>query len=379
MPKLRQFFESMTEDLFYFNLLLIPFSFLMSAMSGRLFEPLTLLLFIPILPYFYFLRLQIRKLYVFLILTWITCSIGLLTPHKILYTAFIGFLCSYSVRRRTNDASKLHISFELLCFPLVFLAVFYIFADYLHIAQMKSFIYCQALAVFILSILYTHLKGINTELELASSSSLQATKVITGLANKFLFAYIAGFLTVLLLFRFVPFGNLMLLMGHFIVSVLRYLIALMPHSSSDMIGSPLAAPKQEAVDIPTDTLPHWLEILEQILIYTVNIIVIVIILVFIALFLLRLYRGFYSHRESRILYNDTISQITPLKRIPKRGIFAAKSENPIRRKYYKRVNRYFKRRKLSAAYTPEEIRAALEKKEDLTELTILYEQARYNK
>lgn len=378
MPEMRKFFECITEDLFNFNILLIPFAFLMGAMSGRLYEPLTLLLFIPLLLYFYFLRIKIKKLSVFLFLTWITCLIGLLTSHKILYTAFIAFLCSHSVRQRTSESAKLRISFELLCFPLVFLAAFYIFADYLRIPQMRGFIYCQALAVFILSILYVHLKGINNELELASATSLQSTKVITAFAGKYLFVYIAGFMIVLLLFRFVPFGRLAVLIGHYIVTALRFLISLIPSHPDNTIGTPLSAPVQEPADLTVDELPRWLEIIEQILIYTVNIIVLIIILIFIALFFLRLYRGFYSHKEAKIIYKDGSSRVTVLERTPKRR-FAAKIENPVRRKYYRCVNKYFKKHKLSKADTPEEIRIKLSGKENLDNLTVIYEQARYDK
>lgn len=380
MPALRKFSESMTEDLFHFNLLVIPFSFLLGAMTGGLSLPLSLLMFIPLLPYYYFLRQSVEKLSLFLFLTWITCGIGLLTSHKVIYTAFIALLCSHSVKCRTKDSAKLAISFELLCFPLVFLAVLYIGADYLHIPQMKGFIYAQALAVFVLAILYSHLKGINSELELASASSLQATKFITGFANKFLFAYIAGFLTVLALFRFVPFGRLAVIIGQAVVAMLRFMFSLIGTVKDGAVGTPLLAPEQDSVDMTIDELPKWLQILEQIFIYTINILVLLIILAFIAWFFLCLYRGFYAHRGSRLAYSDNSSKVTALKRTPKKGFFGTKPENPIRRKYYKRVNKYFKRRKLTKALTPTEIKTILSEscKEDITQLTEQYIEVRYS-
>ena len=377
MPRLRRFFEIITEDLFNFNLLLLPFGLFAGMLSGNIYLSLTLLAFILLLPYFYTLRLLVKNVWLFLPLAWLPCPLCLLTPHPMLYTVFAAFMCSYCVRRRTLMQSKLRISFEGLCFPLTFIAVIYAAAGYLRIPFMRPFIYTQAVMLLVLAMLYTHLSGINSELELASASSLQATRFITGFANKYLFVYVTGFFAVLMLFRLVPFGKAAVFIGHFIVLLLRYLFSLMSFKQGEPIGTPLTAPKQEQVDMSIDELPFWANIIEQILIYTVNILMLLVVIAFIVFFFLRLYRGFYSHKTGKLMYNDEVSQLKTEKK-RRSSHRAASIKDPTRKQYYKRVNKYFKKRMLSLSDTPEEIKHKLSGKENLDTLTQAYKNARYN-
>lgn len=378
MPHMRKFFESFTEDLFQFNILLIPFGFLMGVQSGRLLEPISLMLFLPLLLYFYFLRKRVKRLSVFLLATWLTCLIGIFTPHKIFYTAFIAFLCAQSVRKRTNAEAKLNISFELLCFPLVFLAVLYTASGYLNAAHMRPFIYGQATAIFMLALLYTHLKGINAELELASASSLQSTRVITGFANKFLAFYAVGFFIVLVLFRYMPFGSLFLLFGRMIRAGLRFLFSLISDDGMDKVPLPEPAASDNALmDIPPDEAPLWLRFIERAMIYVVNILFLLAIIAFVVMFFLHMYRGFYSRRGKKLYYRDQTSEVKTLKRPKRRRMHGIGTDNAVRRKYYRRVNKYFKRKQLMTSDTPEEIKYKLRDRERLDELTPLYEKARY--
>lgn len=369
----------MAEDLIYFNLLLIPFSFILGAMSGGLRQPLMLLCFIPLLPYLYFLRLRIKKLSHFLIATWAALLIGLVTPHRVVFTVFIAFMCSYSVRRRTYYESKLRVSFESLAFPLVFLAVLYVAADYLGIPRLREFMYCQAVAFVLLSIIYTHLSGINSELELASASSLQPTGVITRFTNSAIVVYLLTFLAVLLLFRFVPFGRIAIAAAALLVRILRFLFSLIGESDSSAYGS-TAAEGSGAAFIPEgEEMPLWLEVLEQIMIYTINIFALVLIAVFIIWFCLRIYRGFYRRRDGNLIYMDETSRVTAIGKVAHKSSETKKIRSPIRRRYYKRVNKYFKKHTLSRAYTPEEIEAKLKQTEDLSDITPEYERERYDK
>jgi hypothetical protein len=354
-------------------------------MYGSVQGPLSLLLFLPVLPYHYFLRLKIKRLTPFLVLTWLAVAVAVATPHPIVYGIFVALLCSGSVRRRTNEEARLRLSFELLCFPLFFLAAVYIAADFLGVPQLREFSYYQAVAVFVLAILYSHLKGINAELELAlksfkdnkSKAALQSTGVITGVTNRFVLAYVFGFLFVLLLFRHVPFGNLAAYVGHFVVAVLRFIFSLLKVDDSGAVGVPLEGVKQEAIDTSIDAAPHWLTVIEQIMIYAVNIIVLLVILLMLAFFLLRLYRGFYRKKDGGLDYVYGKSEVRSIKRTEK-GLFRpSEPKHPIRKKYYRRLNRYFKRGKLSKADTPEEIELKLAQKEDLSDLTKQYNNVRY--
>ena len=377
MPGIRKFCETMAEDLIYFNLLIIPFSFILGAMTGDLKHPLMLLCFIPLLPYLYFLRVNMKKLSHFLFFTWITVIIGLFTPHRVVFTVFIAFMCSYSVRRRTYYESKLRVSFESLAFPLILLAVLYIASDYLGIPQLRELMYCQAVALVLLSIVYTHLTGVNSELELASASSLQPTRVITRFTNAAITVYLVAFLAVLLLFRFVPFGKIALAMGAVIVRILHFLFSLIGETDSSAYGSTATGGDTGAFVPDGEGLPLWLEIVEQIMIYTVNIFALVLIIVFIIWFCLRIYRGFYRNRAGSLIYADETSRITAIGKVAGHKYSSKKIRNPIRRRYFKRVNKYFKKNFLSRAYTPEEIEINLKLTEDLRDITPEYEKERY--
>lgn len=379
MPSIRKFSEAMAEDLIYFNLLLIPFSFILGAMSGGLKHPLMLLCFIPLLPYLYFLRLRIKKLSMFLLATWATLLIGLVTPHRVVFTVFIAFMCSYSVRRRTYYESKLRVSFESLAFPLVFLAVLYVAADYLGIPQLREFMYCQAVALVLLSIIYTHLSGVNSELELASASSLQPTKVITRFTNSAIAVYLLAFLAVLMLFRFVPFGRIAIAAAAVLVKMLRFLFSLIGESDSSAYGSTAVDGNGGAFVPEGGELPLWFEIIEQIMIYTVNVFALVLIIVFIIWFCLRIYRGFYRRQEGNLIYMDETSRVTAIGKAAHQNNKAKKIRSPIRRRYFKRVNKYFKKHSLSRAYTPEEIEVKLKNTDDLSDITPEYERERYGK
>ncbi|MBQ9518662.1 MAG: hypothetical protein IJR59_02070, partial [Firmicutes bacterium] len=226
MPRIRKFFEAMAEDLFYFNLLMIPFTVFLCAFTGRIQDTLMLLCFLPVLVYHYILRISIAKLTPFLFLTWLPCIIGLFTGHYIVYTAFIAMLCSRSVRRRTLEESRLRLNFETLCFPLVFLSALHIASDYLRVPQVRSLFHAQAIAVLLLAIIYAHLSGINGELELSSANSLQSTKTITNFASKYMLVYIAAFFAVLALFKYVPFGQAALAVIVAILRVLKWFFSL---------------------------------------------------------------------------------------------------------------------------------------------------------
>ena len=380
MPRLRKFFQAMAEDLFNFNILTIPFAFILGVSEGSMGYALTPLLFLPLTVYMYFLRLKIKKFTLFLFLTWLPVVIGLLTPHRVIYTAFIAFLCSYSVRKRTNGEFTLTMSFEGLCFPLAILAAAYIFSDYLNVSLLRPVFYFQAMAVMLLAIIYTHLKGINSELELTSCNCLQPTKVITAFANKYLFTYLILFVAVLLLFRYVPFGKGAIFILHCIVYLLRWIFSSFGDAHDDTpSGTALSGSGQDKIMLDGEPLPRWMQIIEQILVYTVNIIILLIILAFIVLFFIKLYRGFYSKRHVTLIYKDEVSEITSIPREKGYRLLGNRIANPIRRKYFKKVNKYFKKHILKTSLTPKEIEAKLKDKENLKELTALYEKERYSK
>lgn len=379
MPKARKFFESMTEELFFFNVLLIPFAFVLGVMTQDIYAPLAMLLFIPVLIYHYILRAASPGLFIFLILTWIICPLGLITGHRVLHTLFLALLCSRSVRRRTNGASKLKITFEVLCFPLIFLATLYIAADYLAVPKMRDFFYGQAIAVFLLALIYIHLSGINNELELSSSDTLQSTKVITKFATKYLMVYLVCFFLMLALFRYMPFGKLAAMLVSVMSWFARLLLSLLPKHGGEISGNLLKGYSEEPVPYTLEPAPAWVTFIEKILIYSVNLIVLGIFILFIVIFFLRLYYGFHASKEGRLVFGgDEVSRVTALTP-QKKKLFGRHIEDPIRRKFFKKLNKHYKRGRFTRADSPDEIAKKLDGKEDLGELNILYKQARYYK
>ncbi len=378
MPKPRQFFEAFTEDMFYFNLLTMPFAFVLAVMSGGISTPLKIFLFLPIILYHYFIRIFVRKFTPFLFLTWAACLVGTITKNYIVNTVFIVFLCSHSVRIRTNEGAKLRITFETLAFPLIFLTVLYIAADYFGIPEMRFFFYCQAIAIFILSILYTHLCGINRELEFTAKDSLQPTGEITNFVNKYLSVYILGFFVVLALFRYVPFGKIAAAAGRLAVRIIRSLLGSADKDEYYKMG--LDGYGTGAETIPFDTeipkLPLWLRILETAAVYIVNIAVLLLLVILVVMFFLRLYYGFYGRKERKITYLNGTSEVTALPPQKKKSKKINISD-PIRRKFYKKVKKYLAGNIVSSADTPFEMRDKLKDREDMTLLAEQYEDVRY--
>ena len=376
MPNLRKFFESMAEEGFYFNILAIPFATLLCVFDTSIKAPLFLLLFLFLLPYHYFLRAYERKLSFFLFLTWLPCILGLFTAHPIVYTLFAAMLCSRSVRRRTNEESRLKLNFETLCFPLVILAALHIGSVYLRVPQIKNFYHGQAIAVFLLAIVYAHLSGINRELELSSAATLQSTNVIANFAAKYVIVYIIGFFIVLALFKDVPFGNIILAISGFLLKIIASFLSLFKGLGNVTDGSAFRGNSQPDI-IPDDTPPPvWATVLEKILIYGFNIFFLALIVLFVVFFCLRLYYGFYRKNRASAFHLDEVSSITPVKPVKKKkGI--KEISDPIRRKFYKTVFKYVKKNKLSAADTPCEMKEKLKDRIEMTELTQKYEEVRY--
>lgn len=379
MPKPRQFFEAMVEDLFYFNILVTPFAFVLAALTGGINAPLGMLLFLPVLVYHYAVRTFVPKFLPFLILTWIVCTAALLTHNYVMNMIFIAILCSRSVRRRTNEGTKLRITFETLAFPLIMLAVLYSAADYLGIPQMRIFFHFQAVAVFLLSLIYTHLRGINSELELASSNSLQSTKEITGFVNKYLAVYIIGFFIVLALFRFVPFGNAMAFVGGIAAYMIRYILGFIKLGGYQKMGIPIDGTGDEFIpyDMDVPPAPAWLRLIENIAMCIVNIAVLALLVLSVVFIFLRMYYGFYKKREIKItnlIGTSEISAIPPVKEKKKHVHIT----DPTRRRFYKRMNKYFKKNILKSSDTPLEMRERIKDKENISDLAELYENVRYS-
>ncbi len=375
MLRVRKFLEAMAEDCFYFNLLIIPFTVILCALTGDLRDTLMLFYFLPILVYHYILRASAGKLLPFLVLTWLPCIIGLFTGHYIIYTAFIAMLCSRSVRRRTLEESRLRLSFETLCFPLIFLSALHIGADYLRVPQVRTMFHIQAVAVLLLALVYAHLSGINAELELSSSNSLQSTKTITNFAAKYTAVYIAGFFIVLFLFKYVPFGRVIMGILVMFMHMLKLLLSLFKGIPNDIDGDASYVRRLPDATPEPDEAPAWANVIENLMIYLFNIVMLILLIIFVIWFCLRLYYGFYRKNKTKMIYHDEISDVTPAKKRKKRGI--KDISDPIRRRFYKAVIKHFKKQRLKSSDTPEEMRQKLKDYTDISELTGLYENVRY--
>ena len=374
--KPRQIFELLAEDLFYFNNILIPFAFVLALFTNTLRQPLILLLLLAVLPYHLFLRFFVPKFMPFLVLTWLSCGAALLMPHPVLSFLFIALLCSHTVKMRTNTEDRLTITFERLCFPLIFLTVLYFSAEYLHIGFMCGFFHAQAMCVLLLAMLYIHLSGINRELEFASANSLQSTKQITGFVNKYLAVYFIGFFIVLGCFHLMPFGRIAAVLGRAITTVIRFIISLFTLKKGDIEFANKYMAPEEQIDLDVPPMPLWMQKLEMMSVYVVNIIVLMFLILLAVLFFLRLYHGFYRTKNTRLHFLDETSEVTALRPAPRKRKNKVPND-PTRKKFYKKVNKHFKKHRLLFSDTPAEIKTKLEGKEDISELVAPYEKARY--
>lgn len=375
--KPRQIFELLAEDLFYFNNLLIPFAFTLALFTNSLRQPLILLCLLAVLPYHLFLRMFVPRLMPFLVLTWLSCAFALLMPHPVMSFIFIVFLCSHSVKMRTNTEDRLTLTFEKLCFPLIFLTVLYFSSDYLRIPYMRPFFHIQAMSVLLLAMLYTHLSGINRELEFASANSLQSTKQITGFVNKYLAVYFVGFFILLGCFHLLPFGKLAGMLGSTVTAIIRFIVSLFTLAKNDIQITGDYIPPESQIELEVPPMPVWMQVLEMMSVYIVNIIVLIFLLLLVVLFFLRLYHGFYRYKTTKLRFADETSEVTALQPTHRKRKSRIPSD-PIRKKFYKKVNKHFKKHRLLFSDTPSEIKTKLEGREKLEDLIEPYEKARYS-
>ncbi|MBQ9604500.1 MAG: hypothetical protein IJR45_03705, partial [Firmicutes bacterium] len=254
--------------------------------------------------------------------------------------------------------------------------VLYFAAAYLRIPYMRPFFHAQAMSVLLLAMLYTHLSGINRELEFASANSLQSTKQITGFVNKYLAVYSVGFFILLACFHLLPFGRLAAMLGRMTVTVLRFFMSLftLKKDEFEFTGSYMAPQKQ--IDLEAPPMPVWMQTLEMMSVYIVNIIVLIFLLLLLVLFFLRLYHGFYGYKNASLRFADETSEVTPLQPARRKRKKRTPSD-PIRKKFYKKVNKHFKKHRLLFSDTPSEIKTKLEGRENLEDIIGPYEKVRY--
>ncbi len=379
MNKIRLLTEHIIKELYFFNLLLLPFSLVLCALTSDIKHALLLLLLLPVMGVHYFFRHHIKSFLPFVIVTWLTCIIGFFFDYKLVYLLFLAAMSARSVKLRTSPSVPMTVTFESVCFPMALIAVMYAYAKFMGNEGFQEMLFIQANILLVLAMLYSHIRSLNIETELDNSETLQPIERIHGFTNKVLVAYVLCFLFTGLVFRYVPFGEVLLFILRMIFSAIGFIISLISSAGGDSYSEPTGSSAlPEAGAVETQELPYWLKLIEQFFIYFANILVVLIILAGIAYFFIMIYRGFYAHRHKAAAPDrGYVSKVTDIRHERRQKKPTAKPKDPIRRAYFNRVNKYFGKGLLRGSYTPLEIKKRLEGKENLEELTAKYEDVRY--
>lgn len=379
----RKVSERLLEELFKFNIVAMPFEYIMAVVSdcdmGRV---LSLWCFWPLILYHYFLRHKVKKMTPFLIFTFVTVVLCLFIPatlpQRVVYGIFTGLFAVHSFRKRTGQSEVLFINAEVIAYSIAFDCFFYVLASRLENINVREIYFYRAILIFVFAIIYTHLQNLNVELELDEPETLRPIKNIKAFTNKMLFMYVFVFFAVCLGFRFLPFGDIIIYCVKAVGSFIGFFITLFSliFAKKNVVDETAVQDMQPAV-MEVSKAPSWVDVLEQLLVYAVNIAAVLIILFSLVWFFIRMYRAFYSYRhKSDVIYTDSVSKITIVK--TKKKIRASTYiKDPLRRKYYNLLKKYYKKGRFQRSDTPEEIEKKISENEDIKKITPEYRKIRY--
>lgn len=376
MLQRRKLLEELLYDLFNFIILYSFFSFILVASSKRVeYGILAMLAYIAYLAMFV-IRKKVNNFYLFIALNMAVIALALISDiGRRTFLFFNIFIFIYSVKRRINYKSQ-YINMGNLFIFLGCLFLLYIGADYFEVEYMRAFYFIEAILAILIVMVHKNVLSVNNELEVATAGSIQPVNELIKFNNKVLLIYTAVAIFVMASFKMKFFVSFLNYLGFYIILILRWLFSKIRMDTAEEfvisdidysmdIGSVVANKEQGLMDY-----------IEWFLVYAVNIAVALAMLgAFIAL-IVYVYKAF-NKKSLGIIETESIVKDIERNSIERKRLFNRKPKDPVRRKFYNRVIKYYKKGRFDKSDTPTDIK---EKLLDSVSLDIAeYENARYTK
>lgn len=377
MTQRRKILEYWLCDSYYYLLIYIVSSSAKVLVKGDIGQALILLPTYFLFGLMFFISRYINNFFIYIGINAVLIGIyyiisggQLLTPVAL----FIYYVYTTGGQNRQRD-----INMGTLGISMTILTLIYSLYYRLGVDTMNNVFYIEAILLIAITMVYKHLKSINFELEIATAGSVQPVSEILKF-NNMVIIMLTGIMSIVLgVFRFNIIGDILKAIGRGIAWILSLILGGI-EPGEEIIKESIYSPSigNSVILGEIEKSGGIRDIIEKILIYAVNIGIIAIILIVIATIILKYYRGF--KKNDRVLVEREFIKPQIIKEKSIRSLFNILNvENRIRRKFYNRVNKYFKRGELKLSDTPIEMADKLSDKEKLTELIEDYEAVRYGK
>ena len=353
-----------SENIFFVYLLAVPF-FMMTAirrMFTSIFSFLSLHALLLASVYFWPVEMPVKIICAcfMAVSTGYSFADRLSSENKSLTMAFLIFNAAVNIA-----AGIIQNSFELNIPPVYFMA--------------------NILIVTLGFYLFQHLMDVAESLEAISLTSSQPVNSIKRFNNAAIMIFIVLSSAAALLSRYIPIALLLRAIGDMFIALLRFIFR--GGGESPVEIPPMEMPRGEAMDMgvfgePNDPFILWV-ILEYIVLFLIYAAIIAGVVGGIIYLCYKFYKAFYAKSAEHADVKEFIAPEAVYENIAARfgnmfNIFSTPPAQKIRRLFYKKVKKHMKNGLIvKNDQTARDIAFEINKKENIDELTGLYEEARY--
>ena len=379
-----------TKVVYIFSMVSVIAACLMATYSkDARYLPLCMgLLLVPV--YSVIIRRLIKNFFLFFLAHVLLVGLMLLYKNPVVMALIGGYVLAdiiYIYVRKISGVNDPMTSATLIVAFAVAL-ITYIFCARMQIPFVQPVIIAVFIAQIVAYLVYFHQMNIHDTLEVNTESASQSIKKINRLNSKVIWMFVIVLLILIGVGVLARLDVIFTMAGRGLLAGLRFVLSfLFRGGKTDAEAGPVyvdeAGGQGDPNTVPDDyvTWPIWL-ILEKIM-FVLGVIVVLFLIGYI---FYRLYQRFKMDRvEEDVLsdYADTtvfVERVKPEKRERRslRDLFNVTNDKKVRRMYQKKIQRRIKAGdKITAADTPRQI-VEIVKAEDLTQITEVYERARYS-
>ncbi|MBR2264248.1 MAG: DUF4129 domain-containing protein [Firmicutes bacterium] len=379
-----------TKVVYIFSMVSVIAACLMATYSkdARYLPLCMVLLLVPV--YSVIIRRLIKNFFLFFLAHVLLVGLMLLYKNPVVMALIGGYVLAdiiYIYVRKISGVNDPMTSATLIVAFAVAL-ITYIFCARMQIPFVQPVIIAVFIVQIVAYLVYFHQMNIHDTLEVNTESASQSIKKINRLNSKVIWMFVIVLLILIGVGVLARLDVIFTMAGRGLLAGLRFVLSfLFRGGKTEAEARPVyvdeAGGQGDPNTVPDDyvTWPIWL-ILEKIM-FVLGVIVILFLIGYI---FYRLYQRFKMDRvEEDVLsdYADTtvfVERVKPEKRERRslRDLFNVTNDKKVRRMYQKKIQRRIKAGdKITAADTPRQI-VEIVKAEDLTQITEVYERARYS-
>ena len=379
-----------TKVVYIFSMVSVIAACLMATYSkDARYLPLCMgLLLVPV--YSVIIRRLIKNFFLFFLAHVLLVGLMLLYKNPVVMALIGGYVLAdiiYIYVRKISGVNDPMTSATLIVAFAVAL-ITYIFCARMQIPFVQPVIIAVFIVQIVAYLVYFHQMNIHDTLEVNTESASQSIKKINRLNSKVIWMFVIVLLILIGVGVLARLDVIFTMAGRGLLAGLRFVLSFLfrggkTEAEAGHVYVDEAGGQGDPNTVPDDyvTWPIWL-ILEKIM-FVLGVIVVLFLIGYI---FYRLYQRFKMDRvEEDVLsdYADTtvfVERVKPEKRERRslRDLFNVTNDKKVRRMYQKKIQRRIKAGdKITAADTPRQI-VEIVKAEDLTQITEVYERARYS-